>query len=380
MAGNVREIAAKANVSIATVSRVLHQAENVKAETREKVEEAMKEMGLIPEDLIRSAKRDGRTVGVLIPDLTNSFFADVIQGIEERAEQMGMKVVICHTKDSDRTEIQYLRLMKELQVAGIIITPVSDDDDNVNNEYLNLLSNMKIPVVLVDRDVKYTGHAGVFIDNEYGAFEATKLLLENGHSNIALIAGPTNTVPGRGRRKGYQDAFKFMNIPVREELIFNGDFSITSGKLITRHILADYPDVTAIFSCNNHMTLGCISELMEVGKKIPDDMALVGFDDLPLVKILHYQLTVVDRSSREMGYQAMKLMSKMLKGGKSGVEQRIILTPKLIVRVWSGYAQNELEGGTRDEKSCGCRKLCSRFDGQNSSFAGTGGDGYGKLF
>lgn len=332
MAGNVREIAAKANVSIATVSRVLHQAENVKAETREKVEEAMKEMGLIPEDLIRSAKRDGRTVGVLIPDLTNSFFVDVIQGIEERAEQMGMKVVICHTKDSDRTEIQYLRLMKELQVAGIIITPVSDDDDNVNNEYLNLLSNMKIPVVLVDRDVKYTGHAGVFIDNEYGAFEATKLLLENGHSNIALIAGPINTVPGRGRRKGYQDAFKLMNIPVREELIFNGDFSITSGKLITRHILADYPDVTAIFSSNNHMTLGCISELVGSGVKIPDDMALVGFDDLPLVNMFHYQLTVVDRPSREMGYQAMKLMSKMLKGGKSGVEQRIILTPKLIVR------------------------------------------------
>ena len=332
MAGNVREIAAKANVSIATVSRVLHQAENVKAETREKVEKAMREMGLSPEDLVRSAKRDGRTVGVLIPDLTNSFFIDVIQGIEERAEQMGIKVIICHTKDSDRTEIQYLRLMKELQVAGIIITPVSDDDDNINNEYLNLLSNRKIPVVLVDRDVKYTRHAGVFVDNEYGAFEATKLLLENGHRNIALIAGPLNTVPGRGRRKGYQDAFKFMNTPIREELIFNGDFSITSGKLITRHILNDYPEVTAIFSCNNHMTLGCISELVGAGVKIPNDMALVGFDDLPIVNMFHYKLTVVDRPSREMGYQAMKLMSKFLKGGKSGIEQRIILTPKLIVR------------------------------------------------
>lgn len=332
MAGKVKEIAARAKVSVATVSRVLHQSENVRPETRRRVEQAMEEMGISAGELVRGAKRDSHTVGILVPDLTNKFFVELIQGIEERAAQSGIQTVICHTRDSDRTEIQYLRLLKELHISGIIITPVSDDDDNVNNEYLNLLSNMKIPIVLVDRDVKYTKHAGVFIDNAYGAFEAAKLLLENGHREIAFIGGPLNTVPGRGRRKGYCSAYEYMGLPVREELIFDGDFTIESGIRLTKQILREHPEVTAIFPCNNHMTLGCLAQLNQEGYRIPEDMAVVGFDELPILQMFGRSLTVVDRPTKEMGYQAMKMMSKSLEGQKHYVEKRVILTPKLIIR------------------------------------------------
>lgn len=332
MAGRVREIAARANVSVATVSRVLHQSENVKPETRRRVEAAMEELGITAGELVRGTKRDSRTVGILVPDLSNPFFVELIQGIEERAAQSGIQTVICHTRDSDKTEIQYLRLLKELHISGIIITPVSDDDDNLNNEYLNLLSNMKIPVVLMDRDVKYTKHAGVFIDNAYGAFEATKLLLENGHREIAFISGPLNTVPGRGRKKGYCSAFEYMNLPVREELIFDGDFTIESGIRLTKQILREHPEVTAIFPGNNHMTVGCLSELNRRGCRIPEDMAVVGFDELPLMQMFGRELTVVDRPTKEMGYQAMKMMAKSLQGEKNYIEKRVILTPRLIVR------------------------------------------------
>ena len=106
-------------------------------------------------------------------------------------------------------------MLKECNVCGIIMTPTSDDNDYMNNEYLNLLIDMKIPVVLLDRDVKYSQLDGVFIDNENGAFNAVKLLLENGHRNIAMISGPLNTVPGRGREEGYRNAFEFMNVPLR---------------------------------------------------------------------------------------------------------------------------------------------------------------------
>jgi len=333
MSSNVRAIAEKANVSVATVSRVINQAENVKSQTRKRVEQVMAEMGITSDELVRSTKMDARIVGILVPDLTNPFFIDVIQGIEDYSDEIGMKTIICHTRDSDKIETQFLRLLKEIHVCGIIITPASDDDDYVNNEYLNLLSKMKMPIVLVDRDVKYSKYNGVFIDNEHGAFEATKLLLDNGHRNIAFISGPSNTVSGRGRKGGYCSAFEYMDVPLREDLIYDGDFSIASGESITKKILKEHEEVTAIFAANNHMTLGCIAEVRNAGLKIPEDMAVVGFDEQNILTRIGINLTVVERPPKEMGYQAMKLMTSTLsKKREQAVEQRVILMPRVIVR------------------------------------------------
>lgn len=333
MADNVREIAKRAKVSAATVSRVMHQAENVKPETKERVEAAMRELGLSADKLVRSAKKENHVIGVLVPDLTNSFFIELIQGIEEIAEEIGIRIIICHTKESDKLETQYLRLLKDIHVGGIIITPTSDDDDSINNEYLNLLSNMKIPVVLLDRDVKYLKYSGIFIDNERGAFEATHLLLSNGHRKIALIGGPLNTVPGRGRRDGYINAFKLMDVPVCEDIMFEGDFSINSGMRITEQIIREHPDVSAIFSSNNHMTIGCLKKLQEMGLSVPKDISVVGFDDIKRMNFnnLADNITVVDRPTNEMGVQAIKIMNKIL-NGKTEMERRIILMPKMAVR------------------------------------------------
>lgn len=332
MAVNVREIAKKANVSAATVSRVLHQSEQVKPETRKKVEEAMRQLQVTAGELVRSARMDTRIVGILVPDLSNSFFSECILGIEEYAREAGLTTIICHTKESDQEEVRYLRMLKEMHVCGIIMTPTSDDNDYMNNEYLNLLIDMKIPVVLLDRDVKYSQLDGVFIDNENGAFNAVKLLLENGHRNIAMISGPLNTVPGRGREEGYRNAFEFMNVPLREELIYEGHFSIQGGREATEMILREHPEVTAIFSSNNHMTIGCLSRLFEEGLKIPDDMAVIGFDDIPILNQLGYEITVVGRPTKEMGHQAVKILAKMMNGKRTDMTRRIILIPKLIIR------------------------------------------------
>lgn len=341
MAENVRKIAKRAQVSTATVSRVIHQSDKVKPSTRERVEAAMQEMGLNPEELIRSAKTDTRIIGVLVPDLTNMFFVEMIQGIEDVAKDCGISLFICHTKESDQNEIHYLRLLKEARVCGIIITPTSDDDDSVNNEYLNLLSSMNIPIVLVDRDVKYSRYDGVFIDNERGAFEATNLLLENGHTRIALISGPLNTTPGRDRMQGYRSAFARMQRPVDEELIFYGDFSIASGETLTREILQRHPDVTAIFPVNNMMTLGCLAALRKAGYSVPEDMAVVGFDRVDTLDMLGIPLSVVGRPTREMGQQAMKLLSKQLAGRRSTVARRITLMPELCVNGSEKYFCSE---------------------------------------
>lgn len=302
----------------------------------------MRELETTAGDLVRSAKVDTKIVGILVPDLSNSFFVEWIGGIENYARELGLTTIICHTRESDKEEVRYLRMLKELHVCGIIITPTSDDDDYMNNEYLNLLTDMKVPVVLVDRDVKYSQYDGVFIDNERGAFDAVKLLIENGHRDIAMIAGPLNTVPGRDRKKGYVNAFRYMNVPLREELIYDGNFSIDGGDEATEKILKEHPEVTAIFSSNNHMTVGCLARLHKAGKRIPEDMAVVGFDDLPIMNRFGFDITVVDRPTREMGYQAIKILSKALNGKKCGAERRIILMPKLIIR--------------------GSEKLCSRSE------------------
>ena len=314
MAVNVREIAKKANVSAATVSRVLHQSEQVKPETRKKVEEAMRQLQVTAGELVRSARMDTRIVGILVPDLSNSFFSECILGIEEYAREAGLTTIICHTKESDQEEVRYLRMLKEMHVCGIIMI------------------DMKIPVVLLDRDVKYSQLDGVFIDNENGAFNAVKLLLENGHRNIAMISGPLNTVPGRGREEGYRNAFEFMNVPLREELIYEGHFSIQGGREATEMILREHPEVTAIFSSNNHMTIGCLSRLFEEGLKIPEDMAVIGFDDIPILNQLGYEITVVGRPTKEMGHQAVKILAKMMNGKRTDMTRRIILIPKLIIR------------------------------------------------
>lgn len=334
MAPNVRIIARKAGVSTATVSRVIHRSDSVRPETRQRVEEAMASLGLDPADLVRGAKSGSRVIGVIIPDLSNIFFAKVIGGIEPTARELGYSLFICNSSNSDQEEIHLLRLLQKARVSGIIITPNSDDDDSINNEYLNLLSNMRIPIVLVDRDVKYSNLDGVFIDNRRGAFEATRLLLENGHRQIATICGPMDTVPGRDRLGGYRDAFAAAGLPVNERLIFSGNFSVESGEEGTRSILRHHPEVTAIFPANNLMTLGCLSVLTQAGRRIPEDMAVVGFDNMETLEMLGISLTVVDRSTQEMGRQAMKLLARAMnpKKKESRPARRIILTPQLIIR------------------------------------------------
>ena len=351
MAANVRNIARRAGVSTATVSRVIHKSDSVRPETRRRVEEAMAALGLDPADLVRGTRSGSKVIGVIIPDLSNGFFAEVIAGIEPAAAEQGFSLFICNSRQSDQEEIHFLRLLQKAQVSGIIITPNSDDDDSINNEYLNLLSNMRIPIVLVDRDVKYSNLDGVFIDNRRGAYEATRLLLENGHRRIAAICGPMDTVPGRDRLTGYRDAFAAAGLPVEEELVYYGDFSVESGEAITRSILRRRPDVTAIFPANNLMTLGCLAALTRTGRRIPEEMAVVGFDEGVTLEMLGIALTVVDRSTHEMGRQAMKLLARAM-GRKKGDHpaQRVILTPELKIRGSERYCKEKKETAAEGSK------------------------------
>lgn len=339
---SIREIANLAGVSPATVSRVLNGFDNVHPKTREVVQQAVDALGYEAASLVRKSKKKSKLVGLVVPDLDNPFFTEIILGAQSSAEKFGISFFICDTGDNDQKELQYLRRLKESQVSGILIVPVSDDDDSVNNGYLNLLSGMDIPIVLMDRDSRYSNFSGVFSDNQRGTYEATTLLFEKGHRKIGFIAGPINTRPGRERTQGYKEAYAIAKIPLDETLIRHGDFTVQSGYNETMRLLRQRPDITAIFACNNMMLLGCLKALREKEIIVPDEMALVGFDKLPYSEVLDIGLTVVEHAAYEIGQIGMDMLWEAMCGSADVRVRRVMLIPDLKIRGSEAYPKKPL--------------------------------------
>ncbi len=270
---------------------------------------------------------------MVVPDVANPFFGEVIRGIGEIADKNNLNMVLCDTGEDPSKEERHLINLKSQRLKGLIITPASDLKEH-NSHYLELLKDMGIPIALIDRDVKNSNFDGVFIDNIKGSYEGTMALVENGHKKIALISGPENSKPGRDRKRGYIKALETANISLDEDIIFKGDFKLESGYEHTKTILNMKDRPTAIFCSNNMMTLGCIKALNEYKYSVPDDISLVGFDDIEILNILDINISTIRRPTVEMGKIAMELLIKRFtdKYEESKELKRIILDPQLILR------------------------------------------------
>jgi LacI family transcriptional regulator len=327
----IRQVAKKAGVSCATISRVINDSDTVKPKTREHVIRIIKEMGYAPNEVARSlSKNETKTIGVVVPDINNPFFGDVIKGVSLIADKNNLNILLCDTNEDPEKEKNSLRMLKDHRIRGIIICPASDTNE-FNGEYLSLLENLGIPIVLVGRDVKYSNFDGVFMDNVQGASDGVMALIQNGHKKIAIISGPEDSKPGRDRLGGYLKAISMGGLAFREDYIFRGSFKLESGYELTRQILQMEDRPTAIFTCNNMMTLGCIKALSEQGLKIPQDMALVGFDEIELLEIFNMQITVIARPTFEMGRIALELLLERFGklDNQRGATKRITLTAEL---------------------------------------------------
>lgn len=332
MAITINDIAKKAGVSSATVSRVLNNSGYVKEETKQKILEIMKDLNYSPNAVARSlSKNTTNIIGVLVPDINNPFFGEVIKGISMIADSENLNMLLADTDENIEKEFKALELLKEQRIRGIIITPTSDKNQ-FNADYLNALENLGIPIVLIDRDVKYSNFDGVFLDNINGAFEATEALIKEGHKKIAIIAGPTTSKPGRDRVRGYEKAMAMNKLNIDENYVFYGDFKLESGYNITKEIMKMKDRPTAIFTCNNMMTLGCIKALYEKNIRIPEDIAIIGFDEIEMLNVLGIKVSVVSRPTTEMGKVAMTILSERLKNNDNPHTKRIILSPKLILK------------------------------------------------
>ena len=332
----ISEIASKAGVSAATVSRVLNGKGPVKESTRRLILEIIQQNEYVPSEIARGlSKNNSNNIGVFIPDIENAFFSTAVRGIVERADQFGYNVFLFHTDENVEKEHRYLQTVMGLRIKGLIISPVIESDEQTR-EWLDRLQSRQVPVVLLDREICGLSLDGVFSQDEEGAFQAVSALIDAGHRRIGIISGPDNTRPGRERTAGYLRALRTHGIPRREAYIQRGNFRMEGSHACTRTLMELPMPPTAIFSANNLSTVGCLQCLNERGLRVGKDVSLIGFDNLDQLACIGLSVSTVDRSFIDMGRQTMVLLQQRLQEIENGISRgeakRIYQTTRLSLR------------------------------------------------
>ncbi len=328
---NIKELAEKIGVSSATVSRVINNSGYVSDKTRQEVLAAIEKYQYVPNDIARSlSTKSTRSIGVIIPDIENEFFSAVISGISQMAEVHGYNINFMGTNENVESEHAFLENVGRQRLDGVIIVPVSQEDA-ITREKLLQIEKKGVPVVMVDRCVTGTNFEGVFVDSFSGAYEGVQALIREGHKRIATITGPVTSKPGRERRKGYVKALEDAGIEIRPEYIVSGDFRIDKAYRCTEQLLQLDVPPTAIFTSNNLTTMGCLKYFTEHNLKIGKQISILGFDDIEVLKIIKYKLSVVARDAKQQGIEAMKLLLDQLEHKNIPKKPRQINIPYQVI-------------------------------------------------
>jgi LacI family transcriptional regulator len=325
---NIQDVAKRAGVSISTVSRVFNGTAAVSADITARVRAAAQELQYQPSRAAR-ALRGNRSaiIGLLISDIQNPFFTALIRGVEDVAQSNGYSLILCNTDENPQKERQYVEVLYAERVAGAIIVPTRE-----HQRSLGLFRERNVPVVAVDRRVKDSNMDAVLVDNVRGAREAVSHLIMNGYRRIAVITGPTITTTGRERLEGYRQALQEAGIPLDPLLERQGSFKEESGRQLTHELLdlAEPPD--ALFVANNLMTLGALDTLQMRHLRVPDDIAIVGFDEMPWAALSSISLTTVTQPVYELGSTAALRLFQRLQNPHAFTRQEIVLAPTLCIR------------------------------------------------
>jgi len=343
MSASIKEVALKAGVSIATVSRVLNDKGPVAVETRRRILDAIEKLRYVPHGAARSLiTNQTDTIGVLLPDLYGEFFSEVIRGIDQAARRSGFHVLISGFH-SDRAEIEAVLRAFRGRVDGLIVLSPDVDAQALRRNLPDTL-----PVVLLDTPVEGADLDAINLDNHGGAFAMTRHLAGLGHRRIAFIRGPEENADARERRRGYRDALRAAGIAPAAALEIPGDFSEEAGFAAGRRLLALDPRPTAVFAANDSMAIGCLFALREAGVEVPGDLALAGFDDIPIARYLTPPLSSVHVPIAELGTRAMERLLLAVQS-KNGHERRQETVPTtLVVRGSCGGALERSESKERN--------------------------------
>lgn len=329
----IKEVAELAGVSKSTVSRVLNNNGYVNDETRMKIEEVIKTHNYFPSASARNlSKRETNTIGVVIPEMDNSFFGDILRGITDIVDQNDLSLFYCDTNNDASKEEKALNMLKHQRVRGVIITPAIDySEANTSKKLRKLLNDLNVPVVVVDREIENSQWDGVFYENFQSAYRATEVLTQQGHKKIGTITGDLQLKIGRDRFSGFKQALEDYDIKLDEKYIYYGDFTIERAYQLAKNMFTsgDMPD--AVLTSNNQTSLGFIKAARECGMELGKDMGIIGIDHVKVLDILGYNLSYVTRDSEEMGRVAMRMLLDRMKNPNK--ERKLCIMPyKLVLK------------------------------------------------
>lgn len=322
----IYDVAKKVGVSTATVSRALSNSGYVRKDLKEQIQQVAREMDYQPNSLARGlVTKESYILGLIMPDISNPFFPAVARGIEDVANENGYNVLLCNTDGSSRKETDYINVLRSRQADGVIFTT-----SQVNPKNAKMLIDAGIPVVLADRRMSIACDS-VVAENVTGAYRAVRHLLDIGHTRIGVIAGPMGVATSEERIEGYRKALLESGIAVQDALICEGNYRQHSGYECVGKLL-ELPDPpTAVFACNDLMAVGALSALEDRGLRVPDDVAVVGYDDITVASVTRPRLTTVAQPKYEMGAVACKMLIERLKNPDKPY-QSIVLDPQLVIR------------------------------------------------
>ena len=321
----IKDVAARAGVSTATVSRYLNGGHVRQAR---RIDEAIEALAFRPNQLARSLKSGStRTIGVLVPDISNPFFADVVKGVESVMRAGEYSLLLCNTDENVERERTVISLLLQKQVDGILMAPATEWSDAPL-----MLRARRVPVVLIDRRIEAEDFDVVLVDNVNGSAQAAEYLVSLGHERIAMVSGPLDTTPGRERYEGFLQGLRATGRELDERYLQVADFREDGGYQAALRLLAVRPAPTALFVSNNLMSIGALRAIHNLGIHIPQEMSFVGFDDLALAELTHPPLTVISRPSTEQGVLAMRLLKFRMEDTAEATPRKIVLETRLTVR------------------------------------------------
>jgi LacI family transcriptional regulator len=327
----IHDVAKLAGVSVSTVSRVLNGTTLVSDELKARVNHAIQELQYRPSRAARSLRANHSTIiGLLLSDIQNPFFLDLMHGVEDVALKHGYSVVYCNSDENPEKEQQYLDILCDERAAGVIIVPTREKHQN-----LSRFKENHIPIVAVDRRIKDDSIDAVLVDNKHGAYKAVMHLIENGYRRIGAITGPKTITTGWERLEGYRWALHEAGLLRDPSLERSGPFKVESGRRFAHELLALEPRIDALFLGNNLIAVGALEAIHGYQLRIPDDIALVGYDGMPWVALESVSLTTVIQPAYEMGYTAAQRLFQRLQHPQALSRQEIVLSPTLSIRTSS---------------------------------------------
>lgn len=322
----MKDIAERVGVSKTTISMVINKKDSsISEETKKKIYDAIKETGYIPNSLARGLNTNkSGTIAVIIPDISNPFFSELSRAIEDTANKLGYNMILCNSDNNSEKENRYVQLLISKLIDGVILIPGKD-----SSESAKLLELNGVPFVFVDRYIEeFEECPGIFFNNKQGIKYGIEYLYKKGKRKIALVSGPKDIIVNKKRIDGYKEIMQKYNI-YDESLIFQSEFTLEGGINITNNIIDTKKDIDAIFYSNDIMAIGGMKALKRRKYKIPNDIAIMGFDGIKLSKMVEPELTTIEQPIYNMGKEACKLVVDII-NEKEIKNNHIYFEPEII--------------------------------------------------